>query len=154
MYREKSEEVFIDYLLLKKNDGVKRKPMIVVHGMFGSMNSLKSLCDQDAILSKRDCYLVDLRNGIFSDHHDHSEYHIFAHDIIRFADKHGLDKFDIMGHSMGARTGMTITCMFPERVDGVIAIDAGPVKWVGGGDAFYASDMYKVMKSMKDLSEI
>ena len=89
-----------------------------------------------------------MRNGIFSDHHDDSEYPIFADDIIRFADKHGIDKFDIMGHSMGARVGMSMTCMYPERVDAVIALDAGPVKWVGGAEAFYDSDLYKVMKAM------
>lgn len=111
--------------------------MIVIHGMFGNMNTLKPLCNQDAILDKRDCYLIDLRNGQFSDHHDVSEYDVFAHDIIRFADKHGLEKFDILGHSMGARAGLTMTCMFPERVDGVISIDAGPVKWVGGREAFH-----------------
>ena len=59
-----------------------------------------------------------------------------------------------MGHSMGGKIGLTMTCKFPERVDGVIAIDAGPTLWVGGGDAFYAGDLYKVMEYMLELSEI
>jgi len=73
---------------------------------------------------------------MFSDHHDETEYHIFADDIIRFADKHGLDQFDVMGHSMGARTGMTVKCMYPDRVAGVISLDSGPIRWVGGPEAF------------------
>ena len=32
-----------------------------------------------------------------------------------------------MGHSMGARTAMTLACRYPERVDGVISVDAAPV---------------------------
>lgn len=71
---------------------------------------------------------------------------MFAHDVLRFANKYGLDKFDILGHSMGARVAMTMTCMFPERIDGVISIDAGPKKY--GGESFYKSDVYELMKNM------
>jgi len=28
---------------------------------------------------------------------------------------------------MGARTAMTVACKFPDRVDGVISVDAAPV---------------------------
>ena len=45
-----------------------------------------------------------MRNGLFSDGHNENSYEIFADDIIRFADKQGLDKFDVLGHSMGGRT--------------------------------------------------
>ena len=37
-----------------------------------------------------------------------------------------MDKFTIMGHSMGGRAAMTTACRFPDRVDGVISVDAAP----------------------------
>lgn len=48
-------------------------------------------------------------------------------DIIRFADKHNLEKFSLLGHSMGARTAMTLACRYPDRVDLAISVDAAPV---------------------------
>lgn len=53
-------------------------------------------------------------------------YIVMSDDIIRFADKMKLEKFTIMGHSLGGRTAMTTACRFPERVDGVISIDSAP----------------------------
>ena len=47
-------------------------------------------------------------------------------DVIRFADSQNLDRFTVMGHSMGARCAMTLACRFPDRVDGVISVDAAP----------------------------
>jgi len=57
--REKNEDVQLDFDLLKKDDGVKRKPLIVIHGLFANKTSLKALINQDSILEKRDCYLID-----------------------------------------------------------------------------------------------
>ena len=68
-----------------------------------------------------------MRNHAMADHHDEHNYNVMADDVIRFADEQGLDKFTVMGHSMGGRTAMTIACRYPERVDGVISIDAAPV---------------------------
>ena len=68
-----------------------------------------------------------MRNHAMADHHDEHNYNVMADDVIRFADEQGLDKFTVMGHSMGGRTAMTIACRYPKRVDGVISIDAAPV---------------------------
>ena len=68
-----------------------------------------------------------MRNHATSDHHREHNYTVLSDDIIRFADQQGIDKFTAMGHSMGARTAMTLACRFPERVEGVISVDAAPV---------------------------
>lgn len=93
----------LDHLELKKGDGVERPPLVVLHGFLGSKNSFKEFLDQKEILEKRDCYLLDLRNGEFSDWHDDNSYELMAADIIRWADKHGIWKFDLFGHCMGAK---------------------------------------------------
>tara|TARA_B110000285_G_C14903013_1_gene504207 strand:- start:63 stop:389 length:327 start_codon:yes stop_codon:yes gene_type:complete len=102
-YQERNENVRLDHLLLKKEDGKERKPLVVVHGFMSGKFGFKSLFDQEEVLEKRDCYLVDLRNGEFSDWHDENSYELYAADIIRWADKNGIWKFDLFGHSMGAK---------------------------------------------------
>ncbi len=61
-----------------------------------------------------------------SNHHDDFDYEVLSDDVLRFADKHGLDKFTLMGHSLGGRTAMTLACRYSDRVDGCISIDAAP----------------------------
>ena len=54
-------------------------------------------------------------------------YTVISDDIIRFADKHNLDKFSVLGHSLGGRTAMTVACRYPDRVDACISVDAAPI---------------------------
>ena len=75
------------------------------------------------------------------------DYTVLSDDIIRFADKIKLEKFTIMGHSLGGRTAMTTACRFPERVDGVISIDSAPKDERGRGSFF--SFTYGVVELMK-----
>ena len=65
--------------------------------------SFKPLFNDDQLLDKRDCYLIDLRNGEYSDWHDENSYELMCADIIRWADKNGIWQFDLFGHSMGAK---------------------------------------------------
>lgn len=102
--------------------------MVVVHGFLSGKLGFKGLFDQEGILDKRDCYLVDLRNGEYSDWHDENSYEVYAADIIRWADKNGIWKFDLFGHSMGGKLVQVMACLYPDRVNAVISLDAAPVK--------------------------
>lgn len=118
----------MDHTFLSKNDGVQRKPIVVIHGFLGGKNSFKPLFDQEEILDKRDCYLIELRNGEFSDWHNENSYELYAADIIRWADKNGIWQFDLFGHSMGSKLAQVMACLYPDRVNAVIAVDGAPVK--------------------------
>ena len=104
-----------------------KKPLIVLHGLLGSKSNWKGICNHINIVQKRDCYLLEMRNHVASDHHQDHTYDILADDVIRFCDKNGFDKFTVMGHSMGGRTSLVLAAKYPDRVDGVISIDAAPV---------------------------
>ena len=54
-----------------------------------------------------------------------------SEDIIRFADQNAIEKFTVLGHSMGARTAMTLMGRYPDRIDGAISVDAAPVNESG-----------------------
>lgn len=54
-----------------------------------------------------------------------------------------------MGHSMGGRTAMTLACRYPDRIDGVISVDAAPVN-ERGNEAF-GSFTYSVLEFMHSL---
>ncbi|MBR2780664.1 MAG: alpha/beta fold hydrolase [Eubacteriaceae bacterium] len=53
-------------------------------------------------------------------------YEVFADDVVRFADAHGIDSFVYMGCSHGAGTGWHLAIKYPERVKAIIAMSGGP----------------------------
>lgn len=69
-----------------------------------------------------------MRNHGDSDHSDSMTYKEMAEDVIRYADKQKLERFTLLGHSMGAKTAMTISGLYPNRLDGIIVVDAPPEK--------------------------
>lgn len=76
-------------------------------------------------------YLVDLRNHGESDHHASMTYHEMAEDVLRFADSKGIEKMELLGHNIGAKTAMTLACLHPDRVSALISIDTAPKSFVG-----------------------
>ena len=73
--------------------------------------------------------LFDCRNHGESDHHTLMNYSVMADDLIRLADSLNIPKFSILGHSMGGKIAMTTACKYPERVEGVISVDAAPIDY-------------------------
>lgn len=101
--------------------------MLVFHGLFGSMLNWRSLCQKPAISNQRTCYLIEQRNHIESDHHPEHTYELLAEDALRFMDQNAIEKATMLGHSMGARVSQRFATLYPERTDGVIAVDSAPV---------------------------
>ena len=132
VHQERNEDVRLDHILLTKGDGKVRKPMVVVHGFFNSKTSFKPLFDDEELLEKRDYYLIDLRNGEYSDWHDDWTYDALCADIIRWADQYGIWEFELFGHSMGAKLSQVMSMKYPDRVKKVIALDGAPKRQADG----------------------
>jgi pimeloyl-ACP methyl ester carboxylesterase len=92
-----------------------------------------------------------MRNHASSNHHDDMNYEVLSDDIIRFADQNDLEKFTILGHSLGGRTAMTVACRYQDRVDGVISVDSAPID--ESGQHAFGSFTYGVIQFMHQLSE-
>ena len=75
---------------------------------------------------KRNCHLLDSRNHGNSGRSDSMTFTEMAQDVINYADSKGIRRFTLMGHSMGGKAAMTLATMYPNRLDGLIIIDAPP----------------------------
>mgnify|MGYP002414097223 CR=1 FL=1 len=53
-------------------------------------------------------------------------YESMAKDLLSYADEFKIEKFDIMGHSMGGKLAMHLALWYPEWVWSIIAIEAVP----------------------------
>ena len=78
--------------------------------------------------------VVDLRGHGMSavDGAEHSVRR-YAEDVLSAADAAGLEKFIVVGHSMGAKYGQYVRVLAPERVLGYVGIAPTPSATVGEG---------------------
>ena len=103
------------------------KPVILLHGMFGSLDNLgviaRGLEDQWQV------HAIDQRNHGKSAHADTMSYPEMAEDILAYMDAQGLATVSVLGHSMGGKLAMQLALMAPERIDRIIVADISPVAY-------------------------
>lgn len=104
----------------------KQPVMVFLHGLYGNSNNWRSISYSDAIRGRRRALLIDLRNHGESDHHSSMSYPEMSEDVINHLDSLKINKFTLLGHSMGAKIAMNLSVKFPERLDGLIIVDAAP----------------------------
>ena len=76
-------------------------------------------------------YCVTLRGYhpstlVSSEEHKGEWYDVFAMDVVRFADKMGIDRFTYMGASHGAGVGWHVMLDAQDRVESFVAVVGGP----------------------------
>lgn len=100
------------------------KPLIILHGLFGSSDNWLTLGRKFAENFK--VYIVDQRNHGQSFHSDDFSYEAMAADLKQFLAAQNIENPHILGHSMGGKTAMNFATTFPDRVDKLIVADIGP----------------------------
>lgn len=93
--------------------------LILLHGMTDSSRSWSLLTPY---LSDYHLYIPDQRGHGDTDKPDMKKYDrsLFAYDLACFMDEMGLQKANIMGHSMGSMNAQAFAMDYPERVDHLI----------------------------------
>lgn len=100
------------------------RPLIVLHGFLGMSDNWKSLGLQYANAGF-EVHLVDQRNHGKSFWSDEFNYSVLAEDLLNYLNHHQIYKTAILGHSMGGKTAMFFTCIYPDRVDRLVVADIG-----------------------------
>ncbi|KAJ5785699.1 Alpha/Beta hydrolase protein [Penicillium pulvis] len=117
---------------------IQKPPILFLHGFLGSKRENRHVSRPDAnhvfplrLLAKdlrRDVYTLDLRNHGDSGHHPKHNYTEMALDVKSFIETHQLQCPAVIGHSMGAKTAMTLALGSPNLVSEVVAVDNGPIE--------------------------
>ena len=107
-------------------------PVLVLHGLFGSLSNwgwhCKQLAEQYAV------YGVDLRNHGDSPHSAQLDYQVMAEDVRQLIIRLGLEPCRLVGHSMGGKVAMQLALSFPELVERLVVVDIAPVSYPEGAD--------------------
>jgi esterase len=100
------------------------RPMIILHGLFGSSDNWFTLAKTFA--ETHHVYLIDQRNHGQSPHSDEFNYKILTDDLYEFVKEHQIIDPIIIGHSMGGKTAMNFAVKYPSLVQTLIVVDIVP----------------------------
>ena len=103
------------------------EPVILLHGLFGSLDNLGSL--SRALSEDYEVISVDMRNHGRSPHAASMKYDELAADVIELMDALEIKKAYLFGHSMGGKTAMQVALNYPERVKKLCIADIAPVAY-------------------------
>lgn len=100
------------------------RPLIILHGLFGSGDNWQSLARTYAEDFK--VYLVDQRNHGRSPHSDEFSYRLMADDLHELIESEDLTDVNIIGHSMGGKTAMLYASEHSYAIHKLIVADMAP----------------------------
>ncbi|KAL1876327.1 hypothetical protein VTK73DRAFT_9570 [Phialemonium thermophilum] len=125
----------------------RTSPILFLHGLFGSKKNNRTISKVLARDLGRYVYALDLRNHGDSPHVPRHDYVVMAEDVAAFIREHELQNSTLIGHSMGAKTAMTLALRSPDMVDNIIAVDNAPV------DAALGTDFARYIQGMKRIEQ-
>lgn len=102
-------------------------PVILIHGLFGSLDNLnmvaKPLAKSFTVIN------IDTRNHGDSFHANSMTFAEMAQDVIDVMDHLNIQSAAILGHSMGGKIAMQCALDFPDRVSKLIVADIAPIAY-------------------------
>jgi esterase len=103
------------------------KPVIILHGLFGSSRNWQSV---SKILSENFQVITpDLRNHGQSFHAESMTYTEMAEDILELIKTNSLDNVSLIGHSMGGKVAMINALLRSDVIDKLAVLDIAPVSY-------------------------
>ena len=107
------------------------KPLVFVHGYLGGA---AQWADQVKLFSQNFNVITPNLPG-FSDNHDQAapeSIRGFAQFVLDELEQQGIDRFHLVGHSMGGMIVQEMTALAPQRVDHLVLYGTGPVGLMPG----------------------
>lgn len=107
--------------------GEGQPPMVILHGLLGSSRNWTSLAR--TLAETYEVFAVDLRNHGDSPHAESMSWGDLAADLEMWRLARGLDRFTLLGHSLGGKVGMAYAFAFPGHLTRLIIADIAPVTY-------------------------
>jgi pimeloyl-ACP methyl ester carboxylesterase len=113
--------------LLHHLDQGQGRPLVILHGLFGTLDNWQSLARLWATEAGLRVVSVDLRNHGRSFHSPEHTYALMAQDVLELMDHLQLGPDTVlMGHSMGGKVAMRLALDNQERLAKLVVVDIAP----------------------------
>ena len=100
------------------------KPIIILHGLFGSSDNW--LTQAKLFAPNYKVFSVDQRNHGQSPHSDDFDYSSMVEDLNEFIQDQRISDPVIIGHSMGGKTAMNFALAHPDTISKLVVVDISP----------------------------
>jgi esterase len=127
----------------------KGKPLIILHGLYGSSDNWYTIGKQ--LSGLREVFLVDWRNHGHSPHHPVHTYNALRDDLHEFIVQHSLFKPVVLGHSMGGRAAMFFATMHPKLIEKLIVVDISPCSYNTGNHPSEDLQHTTILQALKSV---
>lgn len=114
------------------------EPVLFLHGLFGMSDNWQTFAKRVADMGFRSI-LIDQRDHGRSPWTNEFNYGVLANDILELCDQSGLDKYSILGHSMGGKTAMSVAKHVESRIEKLIIVDVAPKRYLPGHEEIFAA---------------
>jgi pimeloyl-ACP methyl ester carboxylesterase len=135
----------LNYVLTKSTTN-SVKNLILLPGLLGSVKNFSNLSSNHDILSRVNCYALDLRNQGDSEHLPTMTYNEVADDVVHFIKQHDLKNVILLGHCYGGRIVMRLITKTTTDIAGVIISDISPYN-------YWNDKNYGFVRSLKIMIE-
>ncbi len=113
--------------LLHFLDQGQGQPLVVLHGLFGTLDNWQTLARRWATEAGLRVVSVDLRNHGRSFHAPGVSYELMAADVLALLDHLALGPdLTLLGHSMGGKVAMRLALDHPARLARLVVLDIAP----------------------------
>ncbi len=127
-------------------------PLLLIHGLFGSADNWRGIAKK---LSKmRQVISVDLRNHGRSFQHPQQNYPLMAADIAEVLAELGIDKVDLLGHSIGGKVAMQFAFDYPLLLNKLIVVDIAPRSYPDSHSQIFKNLMAVNLAQFSQRSEV
>jgi esterase len=99
-------------------------PVAILHGLFGSGRNWRSIAQQ--LAARHHVVAFDLRNHGASPWAEGMSYSEMADDVRASLRSLGVERFALLGHSMGGKVAMLMALLKPAEVDRLAVVDIAP----------------------------
>ncbi|CAH2355797.1 probable alcohol acetyltransferase [[Candida] railenensis] len=103
-----------------------KRTVLFLHGFLGSKKNYRTIGKTISRATGIDVIGLDLRNHGHSKHALPFDYQSLAKDVEEFIRHEQLSDLVIIGHSMGAKTGMYVALQNPDLVSSLVVVDNTP----------------------------
>lgn len=102
-------------------------PIVFIHGIFGSLSNLGILARHFSEF--RTVIQIDVRNHGLSGHSTDLNYQLMAEDVLETLSSLNIQKFIVVGHSMGGKIAMKLADLARTQVEKLVVLDITPIQY-------------------------
>ncbi|WP_339389889.1 alpha/beta fold hydrolase [Vibrio neptunius] len=101
--------------------------IVLIHGLFGSLDNLGLLARD--LRQDFQVVSIDLRNHGLSFQSSQHNYELMAQDVLNTLQHLDLERYILIGHSMGGKVAMKLAGLAQDQVEKLLVLDMAPVAY-------------------------